>query len=270
MMNRAIRTLLTVMLMAVIAFPFLYGLSASFFSIIDFTDSYAHFLPSSPSFRNYALALSHRHFPRYLLNSLITSAMLSLLRIAVSVPAAFTLSHFRFRGKGAIAGILLSTLFIPSDALLYENYTTIARLGLLDTYIAVILPSIFSAASILMLYGAFISMERDVYDAARIDGAGDIRYMTEILTPLSAPYVATILIQSFITSFNSYLWPLIVTNQDRMRTVQVGLTMLGFAEEGERGAEFASVMIVTIPFLLLLAVGRKAILKALIGEKEES
>ena len=121
-----------------------------------------------------------------------------------------------------------------------------------------------------MLYGAFASRDRDVYDAARIDGAGDLRYMAQILVPLSAPFAATILIQSFITSFNSYLWPLIVTNRDSMRTVQIGLTMLGFAEEGEKGAMFAAVMIVTIPFLALLAAGRKTIMKALVNQEDNT
>lgn len=268
-MSKAIRTILAALLAAIIAFPFLYGFSASFFSVVDFTDSQVRFLPSAISLRNYALALSHRHFPRYVLNSTITSVMLSLLRLAVSIPAAFALTHLRFRGQRLIAGIIMATLFIPSDVLLYENYSTIASMGLLDSYMGIMLPSIFSGASVLMLYGAFLAGDRDVYDAARIDGAGDLRYMWQILTPLYSPFAVAILIQSFISSFNSYLWPLIVTNRDRMRTVQIGLTMLGFAEEGEKGAQFAAAMIVTIPFLALLAAGRNMIMKALVDTKED-
>ena len=135
-MNRLIRTLLTVMLSLIVLFPLIYGLSASFFSPIDFTDTYAHMLPSDPSFRNYGLALSHRHFLRYVMNSTITSALTAALRIAVSLPAAFALTHFTFRGRMALFIMLLSTLFIPSDAILYENYATIASLRLLDTYAA--------------------------------------------------------------------------------------------------------------------------------------
>ena len=267
-MTRIIRLFLTVLLAAVVLFPLVYALSASFFTPLDFTDSYAHMLPSAPTLRNYALALSHRHFPRYLLNSVITAALTAVLRIAVTVPAAFALTHFRFRGRKAVSIMLLSTLFIPSDAILYENYATIASLGLLDTYAAIILPSIFSASSALILAGAMSALDKDVYDAARIDGAGCIRYMTRILVPLSGAYIAAILIQTAISSFNSYLWPLLVTNRDSMRTVQVGLTMLGFAEQGERGAEFASVMIVTVPFLFVLAAGRKTIMKALSGGRD--
>ena len=269
MMNRTIRIILAAILAAIVAFPILYAFSMSFFSIIDFTDSYAHFLPSTLSLRNYVLALSHRNFPRYIFNSVMISTLLSVLRIMITIPAAFAFSHLEFKGRKMLLGVMISTLFIPSDALLYENYSTVAALGLLDTYAAIILPSIFSASSLLMLYGAFSSGSRYVYDAARIDGSGDIRYMAEILTPLSGPFITTILMQSFITSFNSYLWPLIVTSRDSMRTVQIGLAMLGFAEEGERGAEFAAVMIITIPFLVLLAAGRRTIMKALVNPKED-
>ena len=262
-MNRLIRILLTLMLALIVLFPLIYGFSASFFSPIDFTDSYAHMLPSDPSFRNYGLALSHRHFLRYVMNSTITSALTVALRIMVTLPAAFALTHFTFRGRKALFIMLLSTLFIPSDAILYENYATIASLRLLDTYAAIILPSVFSASAILMLYGALSSLDKDVYDAARIDGAGCLRYLISILAPLSQPYLVAIAIQTYISSFNSYLWPLLVTNRDSMRTVQVGLTMLGFAEQGERGAQFASIMVITIPFLIVLAFGRKVIMKSL-------
>ena len=88
-MSKAIRIMLTVLLAAAVAFPVLYAFSASFFSVVDFTDSYAHLLPSSLSLRNYALAISHRHFPRYIFNSVLTSTAISVLRLAVSVPAAF-------------------------------------------------------------------------------------------------------------------------------------------------------------------------------------
>ncbi len=268
-MYKAIRIILTILFAAIVIFPILYALSASFFSVIDFTDAKAHFLPSALSFQNYLIALSHRHFPRYVLNSIITAAATSLLRVLIALPAAFALTHFRFHGKKAIFIILLTTLFIPSDAILYENYSTIASLHLVNTYSAMILPSIFSASSILMLYGALLGLDKDIYEAAKIDGARDIRYMVSILAPLTIPFIATIFIQCFITSFNSYLWPLIVTTKESMRTVQVGLTMLGFAEQGEKGAEFASVIIITLPFLVILAAVRSLIMKTLIGGKEE-
>lgn len=262
-MTKAIRIILTALLAAAVLFPLLYTLSLSFFSPGDFTAETAKLLPSRFSLHNYALAAAHSRFLRYVLNSFITAAMASMLRLAVSTLTAFAITHLRFRGKRPIAIALASTLFIPSDAMLYENYVTTAHLGLLDSYLGIVLPSVFSASSAIILIGAYLSYDRDIYDAARIDGAGDLRYIASILTPLTAPAAAAIAIQSFIASFNSYLWPLLVTTRPRMRTVQVGITMLGFAEQGETGAQFASIVLITLPFLILLLAGRKALMKAL-------
>ncbi len=264
-MSKAIRTATTLILTAVILFPMLYAFSASFFTPQDFTDAEAHLLPSSLSFRNYSLALGHRYFSRYVLNSIITAVLTALLRSIISVFAAFAFTHLQFKGKRILLIALLSTLFIPPDAMLYENYVTTARLGLLDTYAGIVLPSVFSATAMLLTIGAYLAADRDIYDAAAIDGAGDMRYLSTILIPLTAPVTMTIFIQAFISSFNSYLWPLLVTTRPGMRTIQIGITMLGFAEEGEYGAQFASIVIITLPFLILLAFCRKMIMKALEG-----
>lgn len=264
-MYRILRCAAIALLAAVILFPLIYTISASFFTPQDFTGTDAAFLPSSLSLRNYQLALSHSHFGRYVMNSLITAAMTAAARSAISILAAFAFTHLRFRGSRMLLIALLSTLFIPSDALLYENYVTVARLHLMDSYAGIILPSLFSASAMLLTAGAYLSADRDIYDAAMIDGAGDIRYLASILLPLTAPVSATVFIQAFISSFNSYLWPLLVTSRPSMRTVQVGITMLGFAEAGETGAQFASIVLITLPFAAAILLGRKPIMKALAG-----
>ena len=262
-MAKTLKTVLIVLIAAFILFPMLYAFSLSFFGNTDFTDSYAHILPSSLSLRNYLLASGDRYFPRYALNSIVTSFLTAAFRLVITSLAAFAFTHLRFRGKKAMLVLLAATLFIPSDAILYENYTTIARLRMIDTYQGIILPSIFSAASLLFMIGGYSSYDRDVYDAARLDGAGDLRYIASILIHLTKALSLTVFIQAFITSFGSYLWPLLVTNRPRMRTVQVGITMLGFAADGEQGAEFASIILITLPFIILLQILRKRILNAM-------
>lgn len=264
-MFKMLRCAAIALLAAIVLFPLLYTISASFFSPQDFTGTEAAFLPSSFSLRNYHLALSHSHFGRYVLNSLITASMTAAARSMISILAAFAFTHLRFRGSRVLLIALLTTLFIPSDALLYENYMTIAKLHLTDSYVGIILPSLFSASALLLMAGAYLSADRDIYDASMIDGAGDIRYISSILLPLTAPVSAAVFIQAFISSFNSYLWPLLVTSRPSMRTVQVGITMLGFAESGETGAQFASIVIVTMPFAAAILLGRKPIMKALAG-----
>ena len=174
---------------------------------VDFTDSYAHFFPSAFTFENYVTASANRYFPRYALNSIITSLMAAFFRLIVTTMAAFAFTHLSFKGKKVILIMLLSTLFIPYDAILFQNYSTIARAGLIDTYWGIILPSVFSASSLLFMIGAFSSYDRDVYDAARLDGAGDIRYITGILIHLTAAVSATVFIQTFITGWVRVILP---------------------------------------------------------------
>ena len=262
-MFKMLRCAAIALLAAIVLFPLLYTISASFFSPQDFTGTEAAFLPSSFSLRNYHLALSHSHFGRYVLNSLITASMTAAARSMISILAAFAFTHLRFRGSRTVMIILLTTMFIPPDALLYPNYSTIASLGLLDTYAAIILPSVFSASSLLLLTGAFSSSDRDVYMASKIDGAGDFQYIVRILVPMAGSFVIAVFLQTFITGFSSYLWPLLVTSRMSMRTVQVGISMLGFAEAGEYGAQFAAIIMITLPFLILLGVLRKRIVDIL-------
>lgn len=269
-MLKALRILLLGIIGMIILFPMAYTISLSFFQNVDFTDSYAHFFPSAFTFENYVTASANRYFPRYALNSIITSLMAAFFRLIVTTMAAFAFTHLSFKGKKVILIMLLSTLFIPYDAILFQNYSTIARAGLIDTYWGIILPSVFSASSLLFMIGAFSSYDRDVYDAARLDGAGDIRYITGILIHLTAAVSATVFIQTFITSFGSYLWPLLVTNKPRMRTVQVGITMLGFSETGDAGAEFASIVMITAPFIIMLQILRKKIMDSMDIKEGES
>ena len=143
-MNKVMRVLITIILAVLVLFPLFYTISASFFSPQDFTDTKAHLLPSEFSFRNYALALTHRYFPVYALNSLITALLTATLKCLTAILSAFAFTHLSFKGKKALLITLLATLFIPPDAMLYENYVMTARLGLLDTYLGIVFPSIFS------------------------------------------------------------------------------------------------------------------------------
>ncbi len=256
------RKVILAVLSVAVAFPIIYMISSSLFSPMDFNK--IHILPQTPVWSNYAKALGHRYFPSYLVNSLGTAFLASIIRTLVTVFAAFALTHLNFRGRKVILAALVLTLFIPQEALLYQNYRTVAALGLLDTWAGIIATSLFSAAPMLLMMGAFIALGKETYDAARIDGASDLRYIESVLVPLSKPVILTVSMQTFITVFNNYLWPLLVTNKPRSRTIQVGITMLGFAESGETGAQMATIALISIPFLLVLPFIKGKIQKTLI------
>ena len=257
-----LRKVVLAILALVIAFPILYMFSSSLFSARDFGN--LALLPSSPRWSNYTRVFALRDFGIQLVNSIGTALLAAAIRTTVISLAAFALTHLSFWGRGLVLSLLVMTLFVPQEAILYQNYRTVATLGLLDSWAGIIATSLFSAAQMLLLMGSFIAVGRDPYDAARMDGATDIRYIRSVLIPLSTPAILTVLVQTLITVFNGYLWPLLVTNRPRTRTIQTGLTMLGFAESGETGAQMAAIVVITLPFLILLAFAKKKIENALI------
>lgn len=256
------RKVLLVLLAVVIAFPLFYMVSSSLFSSSDFNN--LRLIPSNPVWENYTKALNQKFFWKNMLTSVGTSLLAAVIRTAIVVLSAFAFTHFKFRGKALIFSALVLTLFIPQEAVLYQNYRTVAKLGLLDTWAGIISTSLFSAAQMLLLMGSFKSTSKEIYDAARIDGATDLRYLTSILMPLSGPAILTVAIQTLIVTFNSYLWPLLVTNKSSTRTIQVSMTMLGYAESGQLGPQMATLVIATVPFLIILAFAKKKIETTLI------
>ena len=181
-------------------------------------------------------------------------------QICLASMAAFSFSHFEYKGKQAIFMALLATMMIPTESLIISNYLTIGDLGLYDTYLAMILPSLASAMSIFFMRQAFMQVPRALYEVARMEGCGNLRYLFTMLLPLSKGSIGAICIYTFINAWNSYLWPLLVTNQTSMRTVQIGVGMLYDREAASYNMIMAGITIVLIPSVLVFVVGQKQIL----------
>lgn len=261
--SRFIMAILAGMLALIVLFPFAYALMASFFAPADFATSPAPFLPSQWRWGNYTRVLTQGWFPTYIMNSLVTGLLSTTIRSLVAFLAAYAFSHFRFRfSKAAYLAIVL-TLFIPGDLLLSGNYQLIQDLHLLDSYIGIISTSLLGASQIIMLTAFMRSIPTSIHESALMDGTGDWDYSFHILVPLSRAVISTFLLQGFVSMFNSYLWPLIVTNSPAKRTVQIGITMLGYAESLDLGPVFAAIIIVFIPFLITFIAMRKRIMEAL-------
>lgn len=259
--KKIVRVILLLILSLIILFPIVYMLLSSFKSQRDFS-SYSYF-PHSFTLENYKKALSNKDIIYGLINSITSSLLEAILRVIIIVLASFAFTHLHFKGKKTLLLVLILPLFIPKEALIYQNYTTITALGLSDTILALILPSVFSSSSLVLCIAVFSSSDKALYDASRLDGAGDVCYIKEILIKENMSIVITMFLQTLVTSFNSYLWPLLVTNKRESRTIQVVLSMLGLQEGSEKGLLFSSLTLITIPFLLLLILGKKKIEKSL-------
>ncbi len=256
---KTLRATLSTLLSLLIVFPILYSISASFFQYTDFTALPARLLPSSLNLSNYVRSFAESSLARFLFNSLLTSIVGTLLRMTISILAAYTFSFFSFKGRNALFIIIVATMLLPPDALIIANFTTIRALRLTDTYLGIISTSLLAPTHIFMLRQYFRMMSVEYREAALIEGCSDSRFLMTLLMPMSMAVVLTLAIHSFSTIFNDYLWPLLVTNKTSMRTVQVGLTMMGFSENLDYGPQFAAITLLMAPILIAFIALHKPI-----------
>jgi multiple sugar transport system permease protein len=163
-------------------------------------------------------------FGRYFVNSAIVTVSVTGLQLLISSLAAFAFARLRFRGREPLFLLYLATLMIPAQVTLIPNFLIITSLGWYDTYAALIVPALFSALSTFLLRQYYRSIPLDLDEAARMDGASSFRIWWQVIIPLSWPVLAALAIFTFQATWNDFLWPLVVTGSDTMRTIPVGLS----------------------------------------------
>lgn len=242
-------------------FPILYAFSISFMNQQEILDKGWHLLPNQIQWENYKEAFRLTPLIRYMWNSLVLSGVSSMTRVIIASLAAFSFAFFQFKGKNFLFMLCMATMMIPGDVVLITNYKTVASLGLTDTYVGMMAMFFVSVMNIFMFRQYYLSFSKEIYEAAKADGCSNIRFFTRILFPLSKPTIATVYISSFVSTWNTYLWPMLVTNDDKMRTVQVGITMLN-SKDGVTiyGPIMAASVIVLVPTILVFVVFRKQII----------
>ena len=254
-------SLVAIALGLVIIFPLIYCFLSSFKTPSEFLDP--KLLPSSfLNLDNYKAALERGNLLRYILNSFVIAFLGSAIRLIFSILAAYVFAFYDFKGKNVVFFMILGTMMIPSDVLLATNYLTVSRLHLLNTYTGVMVVSFVSASATFMLRQRFKTIPRDMREAASMDGYGDIWFILRVLLPITRPVVTTLFVQSFISLWNSYLWPLIATaSSPEMRTVMVGITRLNSWEDENYQLVMAGVVISLIPSIILFLIMRRSLRK---------
>jgi ABC-type glycerol-3-phosphate transport system permease component len=220
-------------------------------------------IPAHPSLDNYEKVLATIPIGRYLLNSFIVSTAVVIGQLITASLAAYAFSFLIFRGRQILFFLFLSTLMIPWEATIIPNYMTIRSLGWLDTYQGLAVPFMATAFGTFLLRQAFMQIPRELWDAARIDGSTTFRFLREIVIPLSRPALGTIAIYGFLSTYNQYFWPLLITNETLMRTTQVGIAQLRFEESLRWGLVMAGVIMVAVPTLALLVLGQRQLIRGL-------
>jgi len=247
----------------VVAFPLLLALSYSFMSESEIATFPPPLFPAAPSFDNYAKVLATIPIGRYLLNSFIVSIAVVIGQLITASLAAYAFSFLAFRGRTLLFFVFLSTLMIPWEATIIPNYMTVRDLGWLDTYQGLAVPFMATAFGTFLLRQAFMQIPRELWDSSRIDGASSFRFLRTMVIPLSRPALGTVAIYGFLSTYNQYFWPLLVTNQTLMRTTQVGVAQLRFEETLRWGLVMAGVIMVAVPTLALLVMGQRQLIRGL-------
>ncbi|MGN1163873.1 MAG: carbohydrate ABC transporter permease [Candidatus Ornithospirochaeta sp.] len=254
-------TLVSIFLGLLVVFPIVYCFLSSFKTPSQFLSP--RLFPSSFTYlENFREALEKGNLLRYTVNSLVIAFFGTLVRMVLSILAAYCFTYYDFRGKNFVFFMILGTMMIPGDVLLVTNYLTVSRMHLLNTYLGTMVVSFVSASQTFMLRQRFRTVPKDMRDASRIDGYGDIWFMWKVLLPICRPVVAVLFIQSFINLWNAYLWPLIATaSSPDMRTVMVGITRLNSWEDENYQLVMAGVVLSLIPSFVLFSFLRKVMAK---------
>jgi sn-glycerol 3-phosphate transport system permease protein len=220
-----------------------------------------HFFPNTFYPGNYVIALEQTKIFRFMFNSFIVAFISSVVRIVTASMAAFSFAFFDYKGKKILFYLVVGSMIIPADVLVVQNYFTTAQLRLINTYVGMMVVFFVSAMNIFVMRQHFMTYSRTLRDAALVDGCGNFTFYSRILLPSSTPVIATVFISSFVGTWNTYLWPLLVTNVNDMRTAQVAITMLNINEGSSYGygTIMAAAVMILIPSIFVFFLFQKNI-----------
>lgn len=217
----------------------------------------------SPEWNNYATAFTEGHLGRYLVNSFVVTSIIVIGQLGTSILAGYAFAFLRFPGRTILFVLFLATLMLPIEVTLVANYQTIQNLGWLDSYQGLAAPFLAIGFGTFLMRQAFLGVPLDLRDAAQLDGYGHFRFMTRVALPLVRPAAAALAVFSFLLAWNQYLWPLLITNDDDLRTVQIGLKTLRGEGAANFDVLFAGTVIAAIPIFILLVVFQKQLVRGL-------
>jgi ABC-type glycerol-3-phosphate transport system permease component len=220
--------------------------------------------PQTLRWDNFVTAWESAPFGRFYLNSIITTVWGVTMEVLIAAFSAYAFARIEFPGRNALFMVVLAAMMIPSQMGLLPNYVTLKHLGWINKYAGIVIPHVSSVFGAFLLRQAFLSMSSEIFDAATIDGAGHFRSLVSVALPLARPVVATLALYLFIAKWNEYMWTLIVTNTQNMRTLPVGLVMIKSAEY-IIGPEhlMAATLFVLVPVLILFFMAQRQLIEGI-------
>jgi sn-glycerol 3-phosphate transport system permease protein len=231
---------------------------------VHLIDNYAHVLTSG-SERGSSAPVG-----RMMVNSLVSALVIAIGKIAISLLSAFAVVYFRFRFRALFFWMIFVTLMLPVEVRILPTFKVISDLGMLDTYAGLTVPLIASATATFLFRQFFLTIPDELAEAARIDGAGPMRFFRDVVVPLSRPNIAALFVILFIYGWNQYLWPLLVTTQESMYTTVIGIKRM--IAGGDAATEWhlvmATAMLAMLPPALVVVLMQKWFVKGLVDTEK--
>jgi multiple sugar transport system permease protein len=257
-------SLLILGILASLAFIPLYWMVATAFTKPSLTLKFPpEIIPRNPTLDNFKELFQRKIIFRWTLNSVIVSGSVTIAQIFFCAMAGYSLAKKRFPGGKALFSVYIASMMIPTQVTLVPLYIMIARMGLVNTYAALILPAIAAPFGVFLMRQFMLSVPSEIIEAARIDGASEFRTFTKIIIPISKPAMAVLGIFTFVGQWNSFLWPLVVTNTSEMRVLQAGLSLLQEQVPMQYSYLMASATYSAIPMIIVFLAFQKYFLRGI-------
>jgi len=261
---------------AIVALPVYVTFVASTHTAEEVLQAPMPMLPGSHLVENYAVALAHgagesgAGVGRMMVNSLVSALVIAIGKISISMLSAFAIVYFRFRFRAFAFWMIFVTLMLPVEVRILPTYKVISDLHMLDSYAGLTIPLIASATATFLFRQFFLTIPDELAEAARIDGAGPMRFFWDVVVPLSRPNVAALFVILFIYGWNQYLWPLLVTTQEDMYTAVIGIKRMisGGDAATDWNLVMATAVLAMLPPALVVLVAQKWFVKGLVDSEK--
>lgn len=258
---RIVRFLLIAAGAVVMFFPFAWMISTSLTSDTELFAIPPKLIPDPVDASAYGRVVETFPLTRWMLNSLFITVSVTILQVVTSAMAAYVFARMRFRGRDTLFAVYIATLMVPFQVLVVPLFVEIRYMGLLDSYPALIVPEVAMPFGVFLLRQAFLSLPRELEEAAFVDGAGHVRVFLRIVVPLAKPAVATVAVFAFMGSWNNFLWPLVVINSPRMMTLPLGLSTMSDRFITDWNLVLAGATISVLPILAVFLFAQKYVIQ---------
>lgn len=247
----------------IMVLPFIWMVSAAFKPLDEVIRVPPTWIPQKPTLDNFYQALQQFPFWRYFLNSVIVSGIVVLGVLFTSTTAGYAFAKYEFPGREALFIVFLASLMVPFQVRMIPLFLLTDRLGLTDTLVGVAYPWLFDAFGVFLMRQFMRTIPNELIEAARIDGASEPRIFLKIILPLVRPAIAALAIFTFVASWEEFLWPLIVSNSDRSRTLPVGLQVFNEQYGANVHWQMAAALLASLPMILLFILFQRQFIRGI-------